>query len=141
MSGAKKSIVINAPREKVFETITDFESYPEFLPEMKDVVVENESPKEIIASFTLNLVKEINYRLVLKLAKPSSVSWKLVDGDIMTENTGSWKLKKLSAKKTEATYSIEVGFGAFVPGFISNMLVSSSLPTMLNNFKKRIEES
>ena len=35
MAGATKSILINASPEKVFDTITDYEKYPQFLPEVK----------------------------------------------------------------------------------------------------------
>lgn len=141
MSEASRSIIINASQEKVFDVISDFESYPEFLPEMKKVKVEKAGKKEITAAFTLNLIKEINYRLKLKLTKPTSVSWKLIDGNLMSENNGSWKLKKISARKTEAQYKIEVKFGTLVPGFISTMLVGSSLPKMLEAFKERIENT
>lgn len=141
MSEVSDKIVINASREKAFEVISDFESYPEFLPEMKNVVVEKETEKEATVLFTFDFMKEVNYRLKLSLTKPSKITWKLVDADIMSENSGSWKLKKLSAKKTEATYTIDVKFGSFVPSFISDTLVNNSLPTMLNNFKERIEKS
>jgi len=140
MSGAKESIIIDASREKVFDVISDFESYPEFLPEMKDVYVEEATAKEVVASFTLSLIKSIEYTLKIKLNKPTSVSWVLVEGEMMIRNTGSWKLKKLSAKKTEATYTIDVGFGLLVPSSVANMLVERSLPQMLENFRERIEE-
>jgi ribosome-associated toxin RatA of RatAB toxin-antitoxin module len=139
MSGATRSITINASREKVFEVISDFEDYPEFLPEMKNVGIDKKTAKEVVAFFTLNMMKEINYTLKLKLTKPSSISWTLVEGDVMSKNSGSWKLKKVSPRKTDATYTIDVQFGSFVPGFISNMLVESSLPKMMGHFKKRIE--
>ena len=140
MTEVSRSIVIDAPREEVFDVVTDFESYPEFLPEMKEVNLEKGSAKEAVTSFKLQLLKTIKYRLKLKLTRPSSVSWTLLDGEMMKKNTGSWKLKKLSAKKTEAKYSIDIELGGFVPKAVTDRLVSGSLPAMLENFKKRIEE-
>ena len=37
MAGATRSIVIDAPPEKVFDVVTDYERYAEFLPEVKQV--------------------------------------------------------------------------------------------------------
>lgn len=139
MNGLTESIVINASQEKVFKVISDFESYPEFLPEIEEVQIEKKTAKQVIAKFTLNLMKRISYRMKMKINKPDGISWELIDGDILTQNNGSWKLKKISTRKTEAIYSIDVKFGSFVPSFISNMLINNTLPQMLENFKDRIE--
>jgi len=139
MSEVKRTVTFNAPIEEVFKVITDFETYPEFLEETKDVIIDKKTKKEVIASFTLQLMAKIQYTLKLALLKPTSVKWELVKGQMMKHNSGSWKLKKLSPKKTQATYTIDVGFGPLVPKSISNVLIDNNLPTMLESFKERIE--
>lgn len=140
MNGVEKKITINASQEKAFKVISDVEGYPGFLSDMEEVTVEKKSTKEIVASFTLQLITKIKYTLKIRLDKPNSISWTLVDGQMMKANTGSWKLKKISANKTEATYSIDIKLGALVPKSIVNTLVESNLPRMLKSFKKRIEK-
>ena len=135
MTEVKKTITINAPIDEVFEVITDFETYPEFLPEMKEVTIEEKKKTSMVTTFRLQLMKEIEYTLNFKLKKPTSVVWELEEGQMMSYNSGSWKLKKVIPKKTQATYSIEVKFGLLVPNAISNMLVENNLPEMLENFK------
>lgn len=140
MTKVSRSITINASPEKAFEVITDFENYPQFLPEVKDVVIGNESAKGAVVSFTMHMVKSVKLTLKFKLSKPTTVSWELVQGDMMRSNSGSWKLTKLSGNKTKATYSVDVEFGLLVPNSLGTALIENNLPGMLKNFKKRIEK-
>ena len=47
MPGATRSIVFNAPIEKCFEVISDYERYPEFLPEVKKIRTSNRRGAEV----------------------------------------------------------------------------------------------
>jgi coenzyme Q-binding protein COQ10 len=138
MAGASRSIVINVPPEKLFDVVTDYESYAEFLPEVKSVRVERAGPS-VSVHYEVNLVKTIKYSLKMTEERPTRVRWSLIKGDFMKENNGSWELKPAGEGKTEATYNIEVGVGPLVPKTITSMLVDKSLPSMLEAFKKRAE--
>lgn len=134
-----QSIVIRAPIETVYQTITDFESYPDFLPEIKGAKVDWCGDAQMDVSFRLELIKEIPYCLRFTLNPPSEVSWVLKQGEIMRTNTGGWKLKALEDSVTDATYSLEVTFGLWVPKAVTETLVKKSLPQTLKRFKKRAE--
>jgi coenzyme Q-binding protein COQ10 len=139
MAGATRSITINAPREKVFEVIADVERYPDFLPEVKKISVSNKRGAESDVHYVAEVVKTIKYTVHLKEERPSKVSWTFVDGEFMKDNRGSWELEDLGNGTTKATYNIEVTLGALVPKTIVNALVDTSLPKLLENFKKRAE--
>lgn len=139
MAGATRSIVINAPREKVFDVIADVERYPDFLPEVKAIKVSNKRGAECDVHYTAEIVKTIKYTVHLKEERPSRVAWTFVDGEYMKDNRGSWELEDLGNGTTKAIYSLEVALGAFVPKTIVNALVDTSLPKLLENFKKRAE--
>ena len=139
MAGATRSIVINAPREKVFDVIADYEHYPEFLPEVKAIKCSNRKGNEVDAHYTAEIVKTIKYTVHLKEERPSKVSWTFVDGEFMKDNKGGWVLDDLGNGTTKATYTVDVTLGALVPKTIVNALVDTSLPKLLENFKKRAE--
>ena len=61
MTATKASIEIHAPMKKVYEVISDFEAYPDFLSETKKVVIEEQSGNIIRANFTVSVLKKINY--------------------------------------------------------------------------------
>jgi coenzyme Q-binding protein COQ10 len=141
MPGASRSIVINAPMEKVFALITDFERYKEFLPEVRAVRVLDRSNGTVTVQYEAEIVKRIKYTLRHVAQPPSRVTWSFVEGEVMKDNKGSWELEPAGEGKTKATYTIEVGLGPLVPKAIINTLMETSLPKLLENFKREAERT
>lgn len=139
MPGATRSIVINAPPDKCFDVIADYERYSEFLPEVKKTRAVNRRGNECDVQYEAEVVKLIKYTVHLKEERPTRVSWTYIDGDFMRDNKGGWLLEDLGDGKTKATYTVEITLGPLVPKSIVNALVDTSLPKLLENFKKRIE--
>lgn len=135
-----QSIKIKAPIQTVYDCIVDFESYPQFLSEMKSTKINWCEDKEIEVKFKINLIKEITYTLHFDLEPPTGVYWKLKSGDMMKSNTGSWELKELGNDLTEAQYMIDIDFSLWVPKVITNTLVEKNLPQTLKAFRKRSEK-
>jgi coenzyme Q-binding protein COQ10 len=140
MAGATRSIVINAPMEKLFGIIVDYEKYPEFLSEVKKVTCTNRKGNEVDVHYVAEIVKTIKYSLRLKEEKPDKVSWSFIEGEFMKDNKGGWVLEDLGGGKTKATYNIEVTVGMLVPKTILNALVDRELPKTLEAFKSRAEK-
>ena len=139
MAKAERSIVIHAPPEKVFAVITDYEKYPEFLPEVKKVKVEFGAGNVKEVSYTVDIkAKVITYTLKHTARPPDELAWTMVRGEMMKGNDGAWTLKAVP-EGTEATYKIDLKLGALVPSMVERMLAEQSLPGLLANFKKRIE--
>ena len=139
MAKAERSIVINAPADKVFAVIADYEKYPEFLPEVKKVKIEFGSGNVKEVTYTVDIkAKVITYTLKHTARPPAELVWTMVRGEMMKGNDGAWLLKKVP-EGTEATYQIDLKLGALVPSMVERMLAEQSLPGLLANFKKRIE--
>ena len=139
MPGATRSVIIDAPADRVFDVIVDYDRYAEFLPEVKEVRSADRRGNEVDVHYGIDLVKRIHYTLHMVEERPRSVRWSFVRGELMRDNKGSWTLEPTPDGKTRATYSIEVGVGPLVPRSIVNALVDQSLPKMLEAFKKRAE--
>jgi ribosome-associated toxin RatA of RatAB toxin-antitoxin module len=139
MPAASRSVVFNAPLEKCFAVISDYEKYPEFLPEVKRIRTTNRKGAEVDVHYEAEIVKTIKYAVRMKEEKPSKVSWSFIDGEFMKDNKGGWQLEPAGEGKTKGTYTIEVTLGALVPKSIVTALVDTQLPKLLENFKRRIE--
>lgn len=139
MAGATRSIVINAPMEKVFDIITQYEKYGEFLSEVKEVRTSGRQGNEVNVHYKVDVVKTIKYTIRAKEERPTRMSWSFVEGEFMKDNKGHWLLEPASDGKTKATYTVEMALGALVPKAVVNALVETSLPKMLDAFKRRAE--
>jgi coenzyme Q-binding protein COQ10 len=139
MPGASKTIVINAPVEKVFDIITQYEKYKEFLPEVKEVRTSSRQGNEVTVHYKVDVMKTIQYSIRVREERPTKMSWSFIEGEFMKDNKGSWVLESAGEGKTKATYTVEMALGALVPKTIVNALVETSLPKMLDAFKRRAE--
>jgi ribosome-associated toxin RatA of RatAB toxin-antitoxin module len=139
MAGATRSIVINAPVEKVFDVIIQYEKYGEFLSEVKEVRTSNRQGNEVNVHYKVDVVKTIKYTIRVKEERPTRMSWSFVEGEFKKDNKGHWLLEPAGEGKTKATYTVEMALGALVPKSVVNALVETSLPKMLEAFKRRAE--
>jgi len=125
--------------DKLFAVIADYQSYPKFLPEVKSIRTSKRQGSEVDVHYEIEVLKKIRYTLRLREEPPNLISWTFVEGELMRDNRGRWLLEPAGTGKTKATYSIEMKLGPLVPKSIVNVLVDSSLPKMLEAFKKRAE--
>lgn len=138
MPGASTSIVMDVPPKVIYDVVTDFERYPQFLPDVKKASIVKKG-KGLQADFEISVIKTIHYSLAFSLHPAKKVAWTFVKGDLFKDNRGEWLFEELKKNQTKVTYNIEVDFGLFVPSMITNKLVGHNLPTMMKRFKDRAE--
>ena len=140
MASATRSTVIDAPPDRVFDVIVDYERYPEFLSEVKAIRISGRQGNQVDIHYTVEVMKRIHYTLRMLEDRPRGLTWTFVEGEVMKDNRGGWTLEPSpEGTKTKAIYSVEIALGPFVPRPLVTALVESSLPKMLESFKKRIE--
>jgi len=142
MPSAEQSIAVNAPIEKVFEMITDFETYPDFQPEIVSAETLKKSTTSAEVAFSMNMIQKVDYILKFKLKKPKSITWEFVEGDsILKDNSGSWKLESLEPNLTDVTYKMNVELNMWLPTSVIDSLLADHIPKMLERFKERAESA
>ncbi|WP_434380075.1 type II toxin-antitoxin system RatA family toxin [Melittangium boletus] len=141
MAGATRSIVINAPPDKLFDVITNYDKYGEFLSEVKKVWTSDRKGNEVKVHYEVDVIKTIRYTILVKEERPRRMSWTFVEGEVMKDNQGSWVLEPEGEGRTKATYTVDMALGALVPKAIVNKLTETSLPKMLEAFKRRAEST
>jgi len=141
MASATRSILINAPPERVFDVISDYERYPEFLSEVKSIRTSGRQGNQVNIHYEVDVMKRIRYTLRMTEDRPRGLQWTFVEGDVMKDNKGGWVLEAKPDGKTNAIYTVDVALGLLVPRPLVTAMVESSLPKMLESFKKRIESA
>jgi coenzyme Q-binding protein COQ10 len=139
MPRAEHQVVIHAPISRVFGVITDYERYPEFLPEMKEVRVLSRNDGVAVVRFELELIMRVSYTLRLEELPPNTVRWTLEDAKMLAENNGTWRLTA-DGDKTQAVYALEIKLRGLIPKSVSTRLLGTTLPQTLERFKARAEE-
>jgi len=139
MPSATCQVDIDAPPGRVMEVITDFPSYPQFLPEIEEAEVVSATPGSWEVRFVLRLIRRMEYTLRLSRDEDRHLAWTLVTG-IFRSNDGSWVLEPVDGgARTRATYTIDLVMDVFIPRAIVNSLVGENLPATLARFKARAE--
>jgi ribosome-associated toxin RatA of RatAB toxin-antitoxin module len=140
MAGASRSIVVNAPPEKVYDIVIAYDRYPEWLPEVKKIQTSDRKGNEVKVHYEVDFkIKTIRYTILAKEERPKKMSWSFIEGEVMKDNKGSWVLEPEGEGRTKVTYNVEVAVGPLVPKSILNTLVDQSLPKMLEAVKRRAE--
>ena len=144
--------------EQLVEVLSDFQSYPKFLPQVAEIFVRLNEPPIWEVRFVLNLIRRLEYelRLELKAEESSTVSgeydqislsWSLLEG-VFKSNTGFWNLRRLTPKEalevglssgTEIDYSISMQLDTYLPKSIFRSLSNHSMPTIVNHVLEETE--
>ncbi len=141
---------IDAPPEKVYEVITDFEHYAEFMPYLEDAKVIRRTDDEVITWAIMNapMVSRRDWVVAVKLDPKgmAGTTWTLSnEGPPPSDravrlkvNEGSWKLEVLDGgRRTRATYYLYTDPGGSIPTFIANKANSMALPDLFEAIRKR----
>jgi ribosome-associated toxin RatA of RatAB toxin-antitoxin module len=141
MPSATRSIDVNVSPERLMTVITDFEAYPDFIPEMVSAKIIRQTGDVWEVAFGIHVVRRLDYTLRLSKMSPTRVEWRLVSG-VFRSNEGTWQLTALGdGDRTHAEYTVDIQVGMFLPGSLVRSLVGKSLPSMLTKFKARAESA
>lgn len=137
MAQAELKQVLSVDVDKLFEVITRYEDYPQFVDGVNSIHVERKGPGHARVTYHVSMMKDFSYLLDLREDKNKGrIEWTLVESDLFKKNSGRWEIKSAGPGKTEAFYQLEVEFNIPVPGLILNRLVKGNLPSMMKSFEK-----
>lgn len=105
--------LINAPVEKVWKVVTDFEKYPEFVPQVENLKTKKIEDDEIAVTYHLafkfTVIKiKVQYTVLVKLNHPTDIWWRLKkdEKNDLEEAMGRWEFIPLGKDKTVGFYTI-----------------------------------
>jgi ribosome-associated toxin RatA of RatAB toxin-antitoxin module len=137
MASATTNATFNCTADEFFKLISDYEKYPEFLTEVKDVKILKTSGPTKEMEYSVSLIKTFKYKLKVEEKAPTEIQFHFISGDVFKTMKGSWKIKPVG-NKCNVDYSVEASFGMLIPDSVAKPLVSANLPMMIENLKKRI---
>ena len=141
---AEGSISIQASPKEIMAVISDFDTYPEWIGNLKSVeVLERDSKgrasrvafkvdtRVLSASYTLDYA----YR-----PRNAGVDWTYVEGTLR-DLEGSYALERDNGDGTRVTYSISVDTGFPIPGIIKRKAEKVVIDSALKGLKQHVEST
>jgi ribosome-associated toxin RatA of RatAB toxin-antitoxin module len=139
---ASEDTLIEASSETVMDIITDFEAYPEWVDNMKDVEIRDTDEQGRARAVWYHVdvrVMDIEYVLGYEYHGDDRLTWSLVEGDQVRQLDGEYRLEPEGEGRTRVHYALEVDVAFPVPGFMKNRATKVIMETGLGELKRRAE--
>ena len=141
---AREQIRIEAPVDRCFATLVDFESYPEWAGDLKEVrVVESDADgRATVVEFRAAAMgRSTTYQLRYDYSgAPNRLEWALVEGDLPRELDGAYVLSA-AGDATDVVYELAIDLVYPIPGFVKRRAEGRIIKTALGELKARVEGS
>ena len=119
---ASQTTTIAAAPDRVWAVATDFERYPDWAKDVKDVVVRarDEQGRATEVEFRASaLGRSTHYTLAYDYSQaPAGLSWRMVRGDIMRTIDGAYHFTATADGGTEVRYDLTIDLVVPLPGFV-----------------------
>lgn len=137
----RDTIDVEAAGAEIFEVTTDFEAYPDWNSNIKNVEIKETDAEGRATSVWFEVdakVKVVTYTLSYDYSNaPESFSWDLEGGDVK-ELSGSYSFDEFD-DVTEVTYETAIDPGFPLPGFLKRQAEKQIVKGALEDLKKRVE--
>lgn len=150
---------VDAPPEVVFNVVSDFDNYRDFMPYVEESrVLSRTNDSELLSYQRIAppFVSERDYPLKFTLTRGTPANggvfkteWSVnpqtlpkVKGVVrITLNDGSWLMEPLDGgKRTRLTYTLLTHPGGLIPNFVANLSNTTAIPKLFEAVKKRAAE-
>ncbi len=140
---ATESIVVHAAPDVVYQVVTDFDNYPQWVSELKHVeVLERDvDGRALEVEFRAAAFgRSTTYTLRYDYARaPGQLSWSQTRGDITSSLQGQYRFEPVGAA-TRVTYDLEVDLLVPIPGFVKSRAAQRIQSEALVELKARAEK-
>lgn len=136
-----ETIVVSAELADVYATLSDYERYPEWLEQFDDVTVLTRRDDGLADSVSYRL-SAMGISLGMTLAytyTDTRIDWRLVAGDMITHNDGSYDLADNGDGTTTLTYALAVDTSIPVPGPMRRRFATRTVADSLRAIRRRVE--
>lgn len=130
---------IDAPRERLFGIIADFDRWNEWFPGCKEAKISLDKGNVKQVDLTLASVKTIQLGLEFDLTPTQLIAFRKISGKDVKDYVGSFRLMNASdGAGTVVVGEMEMDAGALVPKFMVGRMMEKSLNQTAEALKTRV---
>jgi len=135
---------IEASPEACFAVATDFEKYPEWASDVKEVTVvarDDDGRGGDVAFRVAAMGRSTSYTLRYSYgSNPLRMSWRLIEGDVIERIDGEYEFVAVEdGSRCEVLYYVSIDMLVPLPGFVKRRAESKILHTAIDDLKLRVE--
>lgn len=139
---AAQTTLVNAPIDRCWNIVLDFERYPEWAKDVKESVVrarDDQGRASRVEFRASALGRSTHYTLEYDYSEaPARLSWRLVDGDIMRALNGAYSFVEVEGG-TQVFYELDIELVVPLPGFVKRRAEARILVEAVKELKARAE--
>jgi ribosome-associated toxin RatA of RatAB toxin-antitoxin module len=141
--GARGALVMRAPPSLVWEVLTDYASWPDFVPRLEGLEVLEETDGQARLRHRVRLLgMDIHYGTVRSLfPRRGRIEARLdprQDNDLIAHES-RWQLVPFDESATLVDFRVALRTGRWIPGFVEAELVRRTLPRHLEALRAEAE--
>lgn len=138
---ATQHMHVEAPLERIWAVLTDFESYPTWARDLKEVTVlqrDEDGMASLVRFRAAAMGRSTTYTLAYDWSDaPHRMTWKLVSGDIQKVLDGSYELAERGSG-TDVTYHLRVDLAIPLPQFVKRRAEARIVATALRELRAHV---
>ena len=138
------SIDVDATAEELMAIVSDLESYPDWLPDVKGVEVlgTDSEGRPTASTMTVDVtIKEVTYTLDYEYDGVERMSWTSRPGGDVKSIIGSYAFEINDDGGTTVTYDLAIDPGFPVPGFLLKRAAKHITAAAIEGLKARAEDA
>ena len=140
---AHERIRVDAPAERCWDVAVDFESYPEWVRDVREARIlerDAEGRGTRVEFRAAALGKSIRYVLEYDYADaPAAFSWKFVEGDMLRRLDGTYRFEADGPGSTRVHYDLAVELAVPLPGLVKRRAAGLIMGSALKELKRQVE--
>ena len=143
---ASQRVTIAASPQQLFDVVTDFDHYTDWIRDLKsvEVVRRDDDGRAIEVQYRAAAMgRSTSYTLQYDYGDaPRSLPWKLVRGDIMRRLDGAYEFVPVpdDPERTDVVYHLTVELIVPLPGFVKRRAESKIMHNALRELKAHVEQ-
>jgi len=139
---ANERIRIEAPSSRCWDVAIDFESYPEWVRDVKEAKIletDAEGRGKKVEFRAAALGKSIRYVLEYDFTEaPAAFSWQFVEGDMLRRLDGTYRFEP-DGDSTRVHYDLAVELAVPLPGLLKRRAAGLIMGGALKELKRQVE--
>jgi ribosome-associated toxin RatA of RatAB toxin-antitoxin module len=136
-------MIVRASPERCYEVVVDFDRYPEWAADIKQVEIterDDSGRPAVVAYRAAAFGRSTSYTLSYDYeGAPRELTWVQTRGDLTSRLDGAYVFEPTVDGDTEVVYRLVVELKVPIPGFVKRRAEGRIMQTALKNLKARVE--